>query len=281
MPSLTPANRSEEATAAAMQDGLVAGGLALIPSSAGVFYAMQRPKFIKSTNWQSRTALAIMPALFAFAITSESKLNHKMREMASESTYSRQVSEWAEKQHEEKKQSLQRMDTDAALEKQLHNLYQQSVRDSGVRIVPGDSIGFHHKIANFWQENPFKILVGLGAPTVLYIFSGRKENRQLQQKLMHTRIFGQFTVISMLLTLMGFKTYMDSMGKYISQKEADARVEEMKDMRTDLLRRIEFDKKMAQRRKEMLRSDERILQGTKKDTPAKKKRIDVLAIEEA
>lgn len=222
-----------------------------------------------------------MPALFAFAITSESKLNHKMREMASESTYSRQVSEWAEKQHEEKKQSLQRMDTDAALEKQLHNLYQQSVRDSGVRIVPGDSIGFHHKIANFWQENPFKILVGLGAPTVLYIFSGRKENRQLQQKLMHTRIFGQFTVISMLLTLMGFKTYMDSMGKYISQKEADARVEEMKDMRTDLLRRIEFDKKMAQRRKEMLRSDERILQGTKKDTPAKKKRIDVLAIEEA
>ena len=74
----------------------------------------------------------------------------------------------------------------------------------------------------------------------------------MQSKLMHTRVFGQFAVISMLLGLMGFKTYMDNSGKYITQLEADYRVEEMKEMRADLLKRIAFDKKVRQRRDDML-----------------------------
>ena len=279
MPSLTPASRSEEATSAAFNNGLISGFLSLIPSSAAVYYAMQNPKFVKSTNWQSRTALTIMPALFAFALTSEHKLEHKMREMASESEYSREVSEWAEKEHEKNKSSIQRMQTNAALEKQLHTMYQQSVENSGVRIVPGDSIGVHHKIMNFWQENPFKILAGVGVPTILYIFSGRQENRQLQQKIMHTRIFGQFTVVSLLLGLMGFKTYMDSMGKFISQKEADVRVEEMKEMRASMLKRIEFDKMMAERRRKMMNNEKSTHVARK--TSGKSAKVDIVAIEEA
>ena len=69
---------------------------------------------------------------------------------------------------------------------------------------------------------------------------------------MHTRVFGQFAVISMLLTLMGFKAYMDSFGRFITQAEADLRVEEMTRMRQDLLKRIEFDKKMQAHREKML-----------------------------
>jgi hypothetical protein len=60
----------------------------------------------------------------------------------------------------------------------------------------------------------------------------------------------------MLLGLMGFKSYMDSHGKYITQYEADMRVEDMKLMRSDLLKRIEFDKKMSARRGQMLKHDE-------------------------
>lgn len=153
-------SRADEVTSVAMYDGLVAGALALIPSSAGVYFAMQKPTFVKATNWQSRTALTIMPALFAFAITSENKLNHRIQEMKSENSYAREVSGWAEKKHGENKQSLQRMETNAALEKQLNEIYHKSVEDSGVRIIPGDSIGVHHRMANFWQENPFKILAG-------------------------------------------------------------------------------------------------------------------------
>lgn len=202
MPSLTPAARSAEATAAAFYDGLVSGALTLIPSTAAVYTAMRNSKFRRATNWQSRTAIAIMPPLFMFAITSEMKLSHKMEEMASESTYAREVNDWAEKEHvKNSKQSLQRKETEQGLEKKLHALYTKSVEDSGVRIIPGDTLGVHHKVANFGQENPFKILSAVGIPTVLYIFSGRNEQKhlELQSKLMHTRVFGQFAIISMLL----------------------------------------------------------------------------------
>lgn len=121
-------------------------------------------------------------------------------------------------------------------------------------------------------------------PTILYIFSGRKGNLQLQSKIMHTRIYGQFAVVPMFLTLMGFKTYMDSMGKFISQKEADTRVNEMKDMRADLLRRIEFDKQMNERRKKMIQNDKQSqIQGDKKKLMKKKvaENVDLLAIEDA
>lgn len=69
---------------------------------------------------------------------------------------------------------------------------------------------------------------------------------------MHTRVFGQFAVLSMLLTFMGFKTYMDSFGRFITQTEADLRVQDMTRMRQDLLKRIEFDKKTQAHREKML-----------------------------
>ena len=70
---------------------------------------------------------------------------------------------------------------------------------------------------------------------------------------MHTRVFGQFAVIGMLLTLMGFKEYMDKYGKFITQADADMRVVQMKRMRKDLMDRLEHDKKMKKYREEMIR----------------------------
>ena len=70
MTSLTPAERNAEATAAAMWEGTVNGVMTLIPSTAAVYLAMKNsPRFLARTNMQSRTALAIMPALFVFAWT--------------------------------------------------------------------------------------------------------------------------------------------------------------------------------------------------------------------
>ena len=43
------------------------------------------------TNSQSRTAIAIMPPLFIFAVTAEQKLTHRMHEVASESEHNIQV----------------------------------------------------------------------------------------------------------------------------------------------------------------------------------------------
>eukprot|EP00566_Odontella_aurita_P020775 CAMPEP_0113533268 /NCGR_PEP_ID=MMETSP0015_2-20120614/4507_1 /TAXON_ID=2838 /ORGANISM="Odontella" /LENGTH=370 /DNA_ID=CAMNT_0000432295 /DNA_START=215 /DNA_END=1327 /DNA_ORIENTATION=- /assembly_acc=CAM_ASM_000160 len=284
MPSLTPEHRAEETSVAAFHDGAISGALALVPSGACVYFAMRNPRFARSTNWQSRTALVIMPALFAFALTSESKLNHRMREMAEEAEHARATADWAERQRERKKRmagpgassspttaaaafddaragggvgELARTKTMSKeeVERQLTEMYRRSVEESGVRIVPGDSLGPHHRMSNFLMENPFKVLTGVGVPTVLYIFKGRNEKAhlQLQSKLMHTRIFGQFAVIGMLLSLMGFKSYMDSNGKYITEYEAQRKVDEMHEMKDRLKAQLERDRAKMEERDRVLR----------------------------
>ena len=70
---------------------------------------------------------------------------------------------------------------------------------------------------------------------------------------MHTRVYGQFAVIGMLLSLMGFKQYMDTEGTFITEREAHNRVEEMAMKREQLLRRIEFNKKLDEDRRELIR----------------------------
>ena len=202
--------------------------------------------------------------------------------MAHEADHSRSTAEWAE-EHEQRtiaeenariaqaSSGLQRMHTSSAttdrtasevdslssedVERQLTELYNQSVANSGVRIVPGDRLGPHHLLSNYWQENPFKMLAGIGIPTVLYIFKGRNEKAhlQLQSKLMQTRVYGQGVVIALLLGLMGVKGYLDSMGLYITEAEANARVEDMRQMRLKLKQRLARDKRLMEERDRVLR----------------------------
>lgn len=269
-----------------------------------------------------------MPPLFAFAAAAESKLVHRMHEMASHADHSEKMAHWSQQQLEqqqhqqqqryndldEHRKKLQRMTTQKILseagmmgdiggydeeqENALVEKFRESVVNSGVRVVPGNSLGVHHEIANFWQENPFKILAGIGGetyshrfrfeyylpvlrlvcsvftmsctktvisngslfaymmsslsssvvPTVLYIFKGREgqQHLQFQMKVMHTRVFGQFAVITMLLTLMGFKEYMDRSGKFITEEEVQARVDQMRESRAELLLRLQRDRMEAE-----------------------------------
>lgn len=232
---------------------------------------------MKYTNWQSRTALVIMPPLFMFSLAGEQKINHKMRQMAAEKDHANEVSQWSQKnmklsKHDsssstsslinkndktsnpdEERMKILSEKLDAKVEnmseeersKQLVELYRKSVENSGVRIVPGNSLGIHHKFANFWQENPFKMLTALSVPTIAYIFKGKtgQKHLQLQSMIMHTRVYGQGAVLIMLLTLMGFKAYMDSEGSFITENEAQYRILEMKFAREKLLERLEQDKK--------------------------------------
>ncbi|KAL7510110.1 hypothetical protein ACHAXN_010666 [Cyclotella atomus] len=269
MPSYTPKEQAETTVWDAMYAGFASMGLAAIPTSAGVYAAMQfSPKFVKATNWSSRTAILIMPPLFAFAYSAESKLVHRMHEMASDAEHSKHMAEWTH-QHmiKEHKEQLKRMATqkilqqpgmenvvthktegdDEAHEKEIVDKFRESVLNSNIRVIPGNELGFYHKVANFWQENPFKILAFAGIPTVGYIFYGRsgQEHLQLQMKVMHTRVMGQFAVISMLLTLMGFKEYMDRSGKYVTEADVNARVAQMQESRMELLARLKREKAAA------------------------------------
>jgi len=195
-----------------------------------------------------------------------------MDEMAEEHEYSREMARYT---------TIDRKDlhdaqkgTNLAADKQLTELYRQSVEQSGVRVVPGNTLGMHHKFANYWQENPFKILACLGVPAVAYIFYGKsgQEHIPFQLKVMQTRVMGQGTVIAMLLGLMGFKEYMDRNGKFITEEEADARVDEMKRVRAQLIYRMELDKQYQQELAHEIEAahDQDVKEGHVHDTPKNK-----------
>jgi len=264
--SLTPKHRSSEATDEAMQEGLMAGGLVLAPALGGLYIAMRNSAgFVKATNWQSRTAMVIMPALFTFAWTSERHLDHKMQEIARESQHSRDTVKWAEEVMVESK---------GEIDKEIHlmDLYRRSVEESGVNVVPGDKLGLHHRFANYLLANPFKVLAGLAVPSVALIYYGRqgKEHLQFSVKLLHTRVFGQFTTLSLMLGIMGFHQYMSTQGKFITQVEADQRVEEMAHIRKALQERLDKEEERQElQAQEIARAHEQVLRERQEAKKAK------------
>ena len=171
-----------------------------------------------------------------------------MHELANRNDHLRQTAIWADQKHAEQ-QKLQAAPSSASAaeyakttEDQLMQLYRQSVASSGVRIVP--ELRLHHKAANYCYEHPFHILAGIGVPAIGYIFYGRSGQHHLpfSIKLLHTRVMGQFSVLIICLSLMGFKQYMDQQGKFISEHEAEQSAIEMAGVRAQLLQRIARDK---------------------------------------
>jgi len=255
--SITPLDRADEVSQKCFQDGIMAGAVAMIPTG-GILYYLEHnnEKFRKYTNFQSKTALFIMPCLLTFGIVSENGLINRMRDMVAKEDHAKEVADWAvrreileekiKKRQANEKSEIYAPLTDAEREKKLHQLFKKSVLDSGVRVVAGDKLAIHQRVANFWQEHPFQILIGLGVPAVGAIFLKRRaagSSLMLSQQIMQTRVMGQFTVLVFLLTLMGFKEYMDRQGKFITEAEAEERVEEMLDAQREFLFRLEEGKK--------------------------------------
>lgn len=206
--------------------------------------------YFKYTNYSTRTALVIMPPLFMFGLTSETTINSTVRNSQNRKQHAKEINQWvdstsyidpvgATRSTQETKLMLDKM-TMEEQQTRLSSLYAKSVEDSGMRIVEGSSLGPHHILANFWQEHPFKVLLGIGAPTVAMIFLQQQKTNKtaLQMQIMQTRVLGQTSMIFFLLSIMGFKEYMDRNGKFITQTEADNMVMEMQRTREELFNRL-------------------------------------------
>ena len=237
MTTLTPSDRVDEATGAAKYEGFWNGIYTLIPSIGAVVLATQHhATFRARTNMQSRTALAIMPAMFVSALTSELKLTDKMHEIAHETQHTHDTVRWADAQWRQHGRASSLSETE-----HLSALYRESIRNSGVQIVP--RLQWYHRASNYTVDNPIKVLAGMSIPAVAYIFYGRsgQSHLQLQSKIMHTRVFGQFFTVASLLGVMAFQNLMLDYGRFISQDEADFRVAEMERVRREMTRREEAD----------------------------------------
>lgn len=176
-----------------------------------------------------------MPALFAFGFTSENKLIHRMEEVASEEEHNIKTVQWA-----------QRLHTASPDEIKLHELYRQSILDSGVRLVDTPDLTTYQQAANYVQGNPFKVIAAVGVPSVALIFfnNGKGGAESLQMQLLHTRVFGQFAVICTLLGVMGMKEMMDRNGRYVTEDDIESRVAEMEATRLHLLSRAEYQQQL-------------------------------------
>lgn len=256
--SLTPEERSGDAKWAAIVDGAMSAMMTGLASASAVWYSQKNiPSFRKLTNFQSKTALVIMPPLFAFGFASESTLLTFQRRMAEDAIAVKDDSVKSSALEDSKKL---RQYNAVETEKQLAEIYKRDFKKKGkhndFRIVKGDSLSPHHIFANYFQENPFKMLFGLGMPSVAYIFNKyNKKQIPLQLKLMQTRVVGQASVIIFLLSLVGFKTYMDNAGKYITEGEAFRQIEEAERVQQEVRASIRIARQNEVLKQELIKAE--------------------------
>ena len=254
--NLTPKENYGIAKYAAIKDGVMSGICVGIASTTAVWYMMKsNATFRKLTNFQSRTGMVIMPALFTFGIASENTLLNYQRQLAEDNAVVAKASTMISTP------SSSSLDTDHKpmmtfeTEQQLAEMYKEEMKKP-YRIVKGDTLGPHHQFLNFWQENPFKILVALGVPSVAYIFSKYNQKEiPFQLKVMQTRVVGQASVITFLLSLIGIKSYLDSAGSYITEAEAVKRLEDSERARRAMKERLSMEMKKEAMRTEMIRAE--------------------------
>lgn len=92
----------------------------------------------------------------------------------------------------------------------------------------------HHKVLNYMYDHPFGMVAGLGFPFAGYILKQnlKLKHLTLSQKIMHSRVFAQAGVLTILLTTMAFRGYMDENGRFpdpAEEEELSAKREAEKD----------------------------------------------------
>eukprot|EP01039_Chlorochromonas_danica_P010215 gene10215-11307_t len=93
------------------------------------------------------------------------------------------------------------------------------VERQGALEVPAELsvLPFYQRTMNYIADNPFELVAGLGVPLaggILYGQMGLK-HLTLSQKIMHSRVYAQGGVITILLITMGFLEYMNRRGRFV------------------------------------------------------------------
>lgn len=86
-------------------------------------------------------------------------------------------------------------------------------------------LGPQHRFANWLYDHPFQSIAGMAVPVVGTIFYGQtgsgKEHLKLSQKVMHTRVYGQASILGLFFSLMLFRDYMGRYGYFMEDYEAE------------------------------------------------------------
>jgi hypothetical protein len=98
-------------------------------------------------------------------------------------------------------------------------------KDPVVEIQKHSHLPAHHIVMNYIYDHPFQMIAALGVPLAGGILTTQMHNTHLtlSQKIMHSRVFAQGGVLSILLTTMAFREYMDRRGRFLEPEEEEKR----------------------------------------------------------
>ncbi|GMF64773.1 unnamed protein product [Phytophthora lilii] len=170
----------------AYTSGLKAGAVTAAVAAVAVLSANKYwAGFRNRLSVSGKTALVVSPFLGAFTIVAENRLMHGARNP---------------------------------------ELYMATMDGTYVpQKQEASQLKFWQKSANFLYDHPYRALITVGAPLVGGIYGYQHLNKGIStsQQIMHTRIYGQASVVVLLLSSMAFHDYMAKRGKFTVEDNQD------------------------------------------------------------
>mmetsp|Transcript_951 Transcript_951/g.585 ORF Transcript_951/g.585 Transcript_951/m.585 type:complete len:208 (-) Transcript_951:196-819(-) len=96
-----------------------------------------------------------------------------------------------------------------------------------IKHVP-TKLPVYKRFLNYVYDHPFQMIAGMGIPLAAGILNQQMHNTHLtlSQKIMHSRVFAQGGVLTILLSTMAFREYMDRRGRFVDEEDEDQYKEE-------------------------------------------------------
>jgi hypothetical protein len=74
----------------------------------------------------------------------------------------------------------------------------------------------HHRVANLLYDHPFVMISSFGVPFAAYVLNSQLKLKHLtlSQRVMHSRVIAQAGILTVAMTTMAFREYMDKRGRF-------------------------------------------------------------------
>ena len=178
-PQLSDRNWKRERTQGiAISEGLKWGTGAMVVSGAGTVAAtMYSKNFAKFMSISAKTSIPMMFGLFVFSIKFEHTISAATRSPED------------------------------------FGLSDEAVIQRKVSMMP-----IHHSIMNSLYDHPFIFIAATGGPFAGYVLSQQMKLKHLtiSQRVMHSRVIAQAGIITLAMTTMAFREFMERRGMAIS-----------------------------------------------------------------
>jgi len=170
--------KRERILAIANGEAVKAGAMGIAVAGCGsVFATYNIPKFAKFMSISAKVSLPVMAGLFFFSLRYEHSI----------SSMNRHPERWG---------------------------LSDDIVSSGK--VTASTMPIHHKILNTLYDNTFSFIAMTGAPFAGYVLSQQLKltHLTLSQRVMHSRVFAQAGILTIGLSTLAFREWMDKRGRF-------------------------------------------------------------------